>query len=95
MRKKSKLRGGFVVICAGSTMRLHDSGRGLPDGGVLVFGSYATLFSTRARARKAVERTANYALANGLSWPVIDRSKVKITSARVEPRRRGDVHSGS
>lgn len=47
-----------MVICAGSPMRLHEADRGLPDGGVLVFGTYATLFRTRARARKAVARTS-------------------------------------
>lgn len=76
-----------MVICAGSPMRLHESDRGLPDGGVLVAGQYATLFSTKARARKAVERTARYARQSSLVWPILDGSKVKINPVREEATR--------
>lgn len=89
---KVNRRGGFVVLCVGAVMRLHVAGRGLPEGGVLVTGTYATLFSTRARARKAVERTVNYARANRLVWPILDHSKVEVRPARVEAPRRGNVH---
>lgn len=86
-------RCGYVVICGGAVMRLHVARRGLPDGGVLVIGTYATLFSTRARARKAVARTVNYAIAEELSWPILDQAKVEIRLARIETTGRGDVHS--
>jgi len=78
------MRIGYVVICDGCCMRLHVSERDMPPGGVLVFGTYATLFRTRARARRAVERTANYARANELAWPILDRTKVDVRLARAE-----------
>lgn len=43
------------------------TGKDLPPGGVLDWGSPAAVFTTRAAARAAINRTHHYALAFGLT----------------------------
>jgi hypothetical protein len=78
------MREGYIVMCYGAAMRIEQDQRGLPAGGVLVLGSHATIFRTRARARAAVKRTTQYARAQGLAWPILDPPNVRIVPVRVE-----------
>lgn len=81
---KARAWGGFIVICGGAIMRIHAEEKGTPPGGVLVFGDSATLFRTRGRARKAVERTVRYAREHGFPWPILDETAVTIRPVRAE-----------
>lgn len=75
--------GGYIVICAGRVMRVyHEPGR-TPDGGVLLAAQSGTIFKTRGRARRAVERSKSYARAQGLPWPILDGTKVKVVPVRL------------
>jgi hypothetical protein len=66
-------------------MRVHLDHKDVPAGGVLVFGSTGTIFRTRGRARRAINRTVKYAEARGLPWPIIDPTKQRIERVQEEP----------
>lgn len=78
------MREGFIVTCEDTPMRIHKNEHGLPDGGVLVFGQYATLFRTRGRARKAIDRTKTYARGRDLDWPILTGARLRIVPVREE-----------
>ena len=78
MKKRKVI--GYVVV-SDNPPGVGVYGLGLSSGAeerkVLWFGSYVTLFSTRARAVAALKRTRKYGDLYGCAWPWINTSFVK------------------
>lgn len=84
-RRRSVKTAGYVVVCDGMLMRIHLDHTDVPAGGVLVFGATGTIFRTRGRARRAINRTVKYAEERGLQWAILDSTKRHVERVQEEP----------
>jgi hypothetical protein len=57
----------YIVLQHGRAQTLSYI-NGTPRHGLLLSGKVGTLFRTRDAARRAIDRTNRYAVANGLGW---------------------------
>ena len=75
MKSKSKIIGYVVVSGDKSVPGVYSAGQyGTEEGKILWFGNGATLFPTRAIAKKFIERSKKYAETNGYSWDWLENS---------------------
>jgi hypothetical protein len=78
--KMSKIL-GYIVVAPDSGVYCLSQKPTKEEEGVLWFGTYATLFSTRQQAKKAIATSKKYRKGTGYAWPWFDTSYVKAVVA--------------